>query len=274
MSKLIYTNQLLTTATVPLRYLVVPKCACTFVKNLIWKIDATTTSNKVNRIHDYKFLRASDLGLTENDIAREQYAFTIIRNPIDRFFSLYCDKVVGEGHKHYIPLRKILIMKYGLMENPSSIKEHRRNCHILIRWIGLNLKTDIDFKAEAHWTPQIYRKKIMLSCDLKLLTVDDLERQLKFLMQPIIPNIGELVESFENFEKNKSKFNYSRQQVITKDLRKEINLIYKDDQNLYRVVKNGWSQVNFSNYPEGQIPSTSTLFKSVEKPAPEMLLAS
>lgn len=245
-------DRLFTTKTGDIQYLVIPKCGCTFIKNVLWKIDNKLDYHTPNRIHDAKFFRVSDFGLTEKDILKGHYAFTVIRNPVDRFFSLYQDKVIGDGYKRYIPLRKTLVEKYNLLENPISISDHRRNCQIFIRWIGLNLKAGMDFKPESHWSPQSYRKGIMKSLHLKLLLVDELEEQLEFLLRPIMPSIGDLLK---NVEKNRSKYNFSKQEIITKDIRQQINYIYKEDLNLFKHVKNTWLNINFENNNQEQIPT-------------------
>ncbi|WP_299751762.1 sulfotransferase family 2 domain-containing protein [uncultured Tateyamaria sp.] len=234
-----FTQRLITIRSHPIRYLFIPKCGCTYVKNLIWKLHTGSQFQNPLRIHvvDKDLPRASDFGLTSAHIRNEDYAFTVLRNPVDRFYSLYTDKVVGPGHKMYVPLRSILADKYGLDVSASSLTAHTKNCSILIEWIAENLQSEKDIAKEAHWTPQAYRKNLMWQFDLKLLLVKDLERQLSILLEPIIPNIEDMLK---NLERNQSSKDFRREEVVTPKLRKRINEVFSDDRKLFGQVRDQW----------------------------------
>lgn len=253
MSQISITNRLFTIRQANVRYLVIPKCACTFVKNVLWRLEHSSGYSTPLRIHDAdeKFLRVSDLGLTIEDIAKEDFAFTVIRNPVDRFFSLYTDKVIGEGHKNYVPLRAVLTTKYGLNIKPVTIEDHTRNCEILVSWIQRNLTDEIDLQKDAHWTPQSYRKNIIKSCRLKLLLVNDLKRHMKLLLHPIAPNISDLMQEVEE---NKSRRSFPKGAVLTTELRKKINSVYGEDRKLFLYTRDAWEKIETSHLTYKHIP--------------------
>src|SRR5690554_6581898 len=94
-----------------IQYLVIPKCGCTYIKNFLWKIDFQSDYADPTRVHDEDrvFARASDNSYTAKTIRENPYSFTVLRNLVDRFLSLYFDKVIGEGYRRFVPLKKVLV---------------------------------------------------------------------------------------------------------------------------------------------------------------------
>ncbi|MEP3636152.1 MAG: sulfotransferase family 2 domain-containing protein [Paracoccaceae bacterium] len=225
----------------PVRYLVIPKCACTYIKNVLWRLEEGENYKNPIRIHsaDSQMLRASDLGITVKDVLEEEFAFAVLRNPVDRFYSLYADKVVGQGHKLYVPLRTVLATKYGLDVTTDTAEGHTRNCEILLEWLASNLKSEIDLTKDAHWTPQVYRKNILKGMNLKVLLVNDLDRQLSVLLSPLVPGIDQILT---NLERNTSKKQFSRREVIVPSLRKKINTVFAQDRELFQRSRDLWKQ--------------------------------
>lgn len=221
----------------PVRYLAIPKCGCTFVKNLFWQIDNQSAIANPLRIHDRDadFLRTSDLRLSLQDVRSEAHAFTIVRNPVDRFFSLYTDKVIGEGYKRFVPLRMILSEKYGLIVDPKDKAEHNRNCHILIEWIEQNLSSKVDIHPEAHWTPQMYRKNIFKSADLRMVLMKNMNQRLHRFLEPVVPQVGSILHKLE---RNRSTKRIKKLDVLDQKLRWKINKVYRRDRELFLALRN------------------------------------
>ena len=232
-------HRLFTIGAYPLRYLVIPKCACTYIKNLLWYLENRQLHPNQRRVHenDSKFLRADQIGLSDDQLASESFAFTVLRNPVDRFFSLYTDKVVGPGHNNYVPLRRVLHERHGLNLEASSALEHSRNCGILIEWLGENLKSEVDLPKDAHWTPQSYREGLIRRFDLRLLLVNDLRRQLGVFLRPMVSDIDDVLELLE---KNKSEKQFPLSQILSPQLRNEINSVYKRDRELFNLTNAAW----------------------------------
>ena len=233
-------NRLFTISSYPIRYLVIPKCACTFTKNLLWFLENRMMHDNPRRVHDddAQFIRASDLNLSREQLLREEYAFSVLRNPVDRFFSLYTDKVVGNGYRRYVPLRTTLASKYGLKTESLSAADHTRNCEILIDWLEENLRSEVDLPKEAHWTPQSYREGIIREFDLKILLVGQLNQQLSTLLHPLIPEIDEVLSSLEQ---NRSTKPFPKGEILKPSLRKKINAVYSRDRELFELTKEAWS---------------------------------
>lgn len=251
------TNRLFTTSKVPLRYLVIPKCGCTFIKNLLWRLEHGGDHDVPLRVHDddARFLRADALGLTDADIRLESHAFTVLRNPVDRFYSLYTDKVIGPGWEKYVPLRKVLI-GYGLDPEAADAATHQANCEIMIDWLARNLKDEVDLPKEAHWTPQAYRKGLMERFDLKLLLLNDVAAQLTCLAQDVVPQIG---ATLQGLEANRSPKPVQKGAVLTQELRKKINSVYAEDRKLFQAVKRAWDGLDPATASPDQIPRARAL---------------
>jgi hypothetical protein len=254
------TSRMMTTDRFPIRYLFIPKNGCTYIKNLLWTLQHDSVHSNPKRIHEYdgKMPRASTFALTTEDLALEEHAFAVVRNPVDRFYSLYTDKVVGAGHKMYVPLRKILLDKYGLNASPVTVDDHTRNCEVLIDWLAQNLENEIDHPKEAHWTPQIYRQNVLKEMDLKLLLVEDLTNHLKCLLRDIVPNLEDILIQLEE---NASKKSYSRSEVITTPLRKKINRVFGKDRRLFQETRMAWSGKNYCE--NSDIPRSRNILAKV-----------
>ena len=240
-------------------YLPIPKCGCTYVKNVLWYINFQTYHSNPLRIHDddSQFVRASELYSKTHSIVEEKTAFTVVRNPIDRFTSLYFDKIIGQGRARYVPLAQLLIDKYGLLEKPTALSEHQYNLEILAEWIQSNLGEARDMPSEAHWTPQIYRKNIMQEFNLKLLTVDQLKPGLIELLKRHVPQIDRILSASE---RNKSEQTVQKRLVLTDRVRKIINSVYREDRKLYRRTSGAWERAELGAIEGLTIPTFRDLF--------------
>jgi hypothetical protein len=243
------THRLFTMRTLPIRYLVIPKCGCTYVKNMIWALEKHRQHVAPLRVHDddLAFLRASDLGLTPDQIRKESYAFTVLRRPIERFYSLYTDKIIGSGRHNFPPVADILTQRHKLITVPTSIDDHRYNCNSLIEWVGQNIAESLDLPADPHWLPQSTHFSLVHRFNLHLLTTIDLTEQLNVFLKPLVPDIE---QKLSVFERNQSKSRVSLEDVLDKTLRRKINDVFRKDQATYRAVSVHWRE-----YLKGQLSS-------------------
>lgn len=242
-----------------IQYLVIPKCGCTFVKNLLWRIDHGVFHSNPPRVHDSDelFPRAIDVGFDEASIRENTLSFTVFRNPVDRFFSLYFDKVVGGGFKRFVPLRDILVSNHGLCLDASTALEHQRNCMILLDWIESSLAGDAELPVDPHWTPQGWRMPIIKRFNLKILMLGNLQRDLDLLLKPLIPNAKKLINGIE---RNNSVKPISREHLLNDDIDARIAEIYHHDKWLTYKAWKYWQ--TFAPSSSREIPRISDILES------------
>lgn len=220
-------------------YLVIPKCGCTYVKNVLWYIQHGSFHRNPLRVHDDddQFKRASDFGVNSDDIVQERAAFAVLRNPIDRFLSLYFDKILGEGRHRYVQLFKILQERRGLKIAPTTLSDHQYNLELLADWLGENIQHEIDLPREAHWTPQAFRSDVMLQFNLKILVVEKLSLGLDVLLSPIVPGIRDVLREAE---RNRTDRDLARSDLLTQAIRRKVNSVYPMDRMLHRNAREVW----------------------------------
>ena len=223
-------------------YLVIPKCGCTYVKNVLWRISRDQFFPNQRRIHDVDalFLRAPDVESDPDRIRSASHAFTVVRNPIDRFLSLYFDKIVGAGRENYVPLYKTLTERRGLIGDPVSLQDHQFNLECLADWIGENLSSMVDLAPEAHWTPQSYRANIMSSFNLCILDIDFLQIGLELMLSPMVRGVHEILAAADQ---NQSERTEAKGRILTVGIRRKVNAIYSVDRRIHRLAKSRWEQI-------------------------------
>lgn len=239
-------------------YLVIPKCGCTFVKNVLWMIINGKPHDVPQRVHDSdsSFLRASSVFEDFGNISSEPLAFSVLRNPVDRFLSLYFDKIIGEGREKFVPLADFLIKSRGLIGDPLTIFDHRHNLHVLLSWLEENLSIGGELSKNPHWTPQSDRANIMRAFDLRILVVDQLTFGLELLMRERVSNIRNILDVAE---RNESVRTVEKNVILIDDIRRRINKLYATDRFLYRKAAAAWEAIDVRSADADQIPRFRTL---------------
>lgn len=187
-------------------YLPIAKSGSTFTKNVLWMIEHGACYPHPKLIHrsNEKFRRASEAGASLDDIRNSETAFTVFRDPVSRFKSLYFDKVVGAGAARFAPLRDHLTKHHDLRLPIESDDDHRWNMRVLAEFIHLNLLGKRGLRINPHWTPQSRRTKLMAALDLKVFVSDHLDEQMRFLLRPVLPNIDDVLAIAERNRSTKS----------------------------------------------------------------------
>lgn len=234
-------------------YLVIPKCGCTYVKNILWYVSTGHMFPNQRRVHDadLQFLRAPDIEQDAASIISAPFAFTVLRNPIDRFLSLYFDKVVGAGRSEYVPLASTLVKQRGLIADPTSLSQHQFNLECMIDWIEENLVTEIDLKPEAHWTPQSFRLDVISAFNLCVIDIEYLGPAMENMLSPSFPEIRRVLSSIDF---NRSERADMKRLVLTSQLRRRINDVYKLDRLMYRATKSLWITIGQENNAQDSFP--------------------
>ena len=250
-------ESLLSCKVLPIRYLVIPKCGCTFIKNLIWQLDHGESYVNPARVHERTrdFARVSQFNLSVDEVRAEEYCFVVLRDPVDRFLSLYFDKVVGEGYRKFVPLRAILRENHALEVEPATAADHTRNCHILIDWIDENLAKGNEIGRDPHWTPQHFRMETIRAFDMKVLPINDLDGHLTMLLSGVVPNIAKILEKLERYTSNSKDM---KDRVLDTALKARITQVYKRDAENYEALRRVWRKIEPKTAKK--IPRASVIF--------------
>ena len=221
-------------------YLHIAKSGSTFLKNLFYYLDHGQVHPAGNRIHGEAVLlraRAED----EARIRASKHAFAVIRDPLERFLSVYFDKIYGEGPQNFPDLREYFAETVGLDLTPGlDVAGHRRNCHLFIDWIADNLAGNTDQPVNFHWRRQARRLKRVESLDLELLTLDGLDWQLPMLLEEVLPDIREAMAAVQ--ARNTSHAPVDKAAVVDAGLREKVDAVYASDRRLYERAKMRWAR--------------------------------
>ncbi len=222
-------------------YLHIAKSGSTFLKNLFYYLDHGHSHPAGNRIHGEPELlraRAEDA----ERIRASKHAFAVIRDPMERFLSVYFDKIYGEGPLNFPDLRAFFTDEVGLdLSDDLDIGGHRRNCHLLIDWFAENLAGRTDQPVNFHWRRQSRRLKRVESLELELLTLDGLDWQLPLLLEEVLPDIREAMAAVQ--ARNISYAPVDKAAVVDEALRAKVDEVYAADRRLYDRATRRWARI-------------------------------
>jgi hypothetical protein len=213
------------------KYHQITKCGCSFAKALINQLDG-----RANDAAPIKDLWSSG----------GAPAFVIIRNPVDRFMSLYFDKIFrGPSHigRHFLDR--------GLVDrNATSITSHELNCLQSLGWINATIKRCVSAKPNYHWRPQIHRLHKVSKLNVHMLTLDGLSWQLPHLLRDTCPDIEKVMKRVGM--RNQSPKPFAPAQIVSQKLRRQISRIYAADEQVYAEVNRHWAQIGTGLGHHGQ----------------------
>lgn len=174
----------------PLAFMAVPKCGCTFLRNLAYLIDH-------GRPHPDPLGIQADRCLVTVEVSARSHggrAFLVLRDPVARFLSLYFDKVAGSGPHAFPWLAERLAARGGFAAGPGLGPEaHRRNCHVLLDFIESRFAREGPEAVNGHWRPQAAFAARARPFGLALLPLGDLGPRLAALHARTIPELPALI---------------------------------------------------------------------------------
>ena len=220
----------------------VTKCGCTFLQSLFLHINEGGAQSGPMLVHgpDASPLLRADEDEVEK-IAASPYRFMVVRDPVDRFISLYFDKIANpERKKNFLFLRNVLKplgMRFG---RKPGLEAHRANMLILIDWFELNIAGKTDRPVNFHWRPQMRKYNRVKKLDPVLIPLECLNEALPALLEPVIPDIREKMEAVKS--RNPSPKPYSHAELRTEALVKRIREVYHKDAALVEKARETWKE--------------------------------
>ena len=196
-------------------YYQITKCGCTFVRALINQIDG--------RPHDAEPQKV----MWDNDAA---LAFVVVRHPIDRFLSLYFDKMYGGSSQ----MAKSFIQRGIITPDAHTVAEHEENCLRALAWIKQTVDSGKIGQMNVHWRPQKYRLHKISKLNVHMLTLDGLSWQMTHLLHDYCPDIATQIQRCGH--KNVSLKPIDPDLLKTERIQENISGIYPDDERIYADV--------------------------------------
>lgn len=235
------THKFHTTRRYPIYYLAITKCGSTYMKNLFFALDNDGAHPDPNNIHEH----ASDLVRADFVprwmIRRSAYSFTVLRNPVARFMSLYFDKIYGEHPGNFPDLRLDIAKEAGLDLSPGlSVEGHRTNALQFIEWLRLNIAHKTDLPVNPHWRPQMRRVKMVNHMALNFLTLEGLDWQLPIYLRGVVPEVQKAMSQIKT--RNKASYPVDPAAVLTPELEATITDVYADDQAKWARADRWWNR--------------------------------
>jgi hypothetical protein len=225
-----------TTDRYPLFYLKITKCGCTYLVNLLHVLDHGVPHPAGSRVHshDADFVKAGLLPPAA--ITGSPFAFAVVRDPVDRFLSLYFDKIADVENANDAGMRRRVMRMAGIDVGPgTSLETHRDNCLKVLDFFADNLAGNTPGGINPHWQRQAVRLRRAQAFGLTLLTLDGLKWQLPALLAPLIPDITEKMAQVES--RNRSKKPFSRAEIETPELAERVHSLYAADLEIYRRAR-------------------------------------
>jgi hypothetical protein len=212
-------------------YYQITKCGCTFIKTLINQIDG--------RPHDAtpeKIKWANDGTL----------AFVVVRDPIDRFLSLYFDKLLTGPS-----LMAKDFKRRGLVNSDAAtVPQHEKNCLRALGRIKQTVDARILSQMNVHWRPQIYRLHKISKLNVHMLTLDGLTWQMEHLLQNHCSDLAAQVATCGR--QNISPKPIAPSLLKTTAIREQISSIYAADEAIYADVNRHWANIKSGLNENGQ----------------------
>lgn len=220
-------------------YLPITKCGSTYLKNLFYYLDHAGEHPAGIAIHATpEDLQRAETG-DEAKILQSPYTFAVLRDPVDRFVSLYFDKIYGDGPQNFKDVRRYLECEIDLDLTPNlNLEGHRKNCHRFIDWLALNLAHKTDQEINSHWRKQSGRLKRVKSLNLQHLTLEGLSWQLPMLLGDIIPDISQAMADVRADNRTHKPFKFT--EIMDEGLRQKIETLYSADKKNYEAAKAKW----------------------------------
>lgn len=219
---------MLTTHRHPIFYLPINKCACTYLRNLFFLLDHDSIHPDPKRIHAYDREFVNAARVPEDILTSSPFVFTVVRDPVDRFLSLYFDKLANPYNESDFWMRRLMNDEAGFRaDNDTTLEQHRAFCLKALGWIDRNLKGKTEAPTNPHWQRQSLILSRITGLDPHLIELKSLDQRLEQLLAPLEPRISVIMKKIT--DRNESHQLFSKDEMLTNELKAAVHAVYADD---------------------------------------------
>lgn len=232
----------------PIYYQPITKCGCTFLRHLMFCFDNGAPFRDAEGVLHPAYDGDNSAGEVPPNVIRDTEAtFVVIRDPVDRFMSLYFDKFVcADGDKPHREVFRYADDAGSLIYPGTDIETNRSNCHLILDHIASTLDDWPYKKANWHWKPQVVRMRAIRDLRFKTLTLDGLNWQLPLVLDKVVPSLADATKTVKI--RNPSPKFLTAEEVLDQPLRDRILRLYPLDTAMYQQVHAYWA--NHAANPE------------------------
>ena len=233
--------EFIATKNFPLVYLTIPKNACTTIKYAMHLIDGNEPlQNKKNIHRKINRTESSLIGWIReknliSKLKEENFAFTLVRNPLHRIYSCYCDKIYNITPQSFQRIRNYLIENQFIdlpkwrvpKSNERSLENYRTNFKGFLRFVELSINGKTSIKNDPHWDTQsnIINAAKEYTFTLNFIgKVENIEQDLNKVLRQFSQEF-----SHEHPKLNKGEKQFKLEDILDNEILATITSIYKED---------------------------------------------
>lgn len=229
-------TQVLTTHRFGFNAVVQPKAGSSYVRNLFYRLDhgvAHPDPAKIDTDGCLVYRRKSVQTL------KDEISFTIVRDPLERFFSLYFDKVWSRGPNAFPWVAETLERNRRFHAREDlSLAEHHDNCCRLLGFLENRFKATPHNELNPHWRPQALRLNQIKDMGFHALLLDGCGDQLRQLAGSTVRGLNEHLDSM--IFRNESDKPIKIADLASPWIMERLHDLYEDDIAIFNSVKGAW----------------------------------
>ena len=226
----------LTTHTQNFNLIALQKAGCTYLRNLTYQLDH-------GRPHPDPGQIASDGCLAHKSKSKSEIEqgvnVIVLRDPYARFFSLYFDKVWGEGDQAFPWIAKQIAKNRRFKKSRElSEAEHHDNCCRLLGFLQQRFNERPIEELNPHWQPQIVKARRAGSFGFAPVLLEQFGPQIRQLSEGRIKGLDAALEATRF--KNATEKPIVMDALISPWIKERLQALYGEDIALYERIKAGW----------------------------------
>ncbi|MEM8653598.1 MAG: sulfotransferase family 2 domain-containing protein [Pseudomonadota bacterium] len=230
---------LYTTQRHPIYWHHIAKNAGTFMKHLMYLLDHDTALDHTGKLHDWDAHLVRATHVSRDQLDTPPYGFIVLRNPFQRFLSVYFDKVYGPGGQPRPGIGRAFFQSNSIDRSPDlEAAGHIENCLKLAHWTADNIAGRTRTAPNWHLVPQLHQVAQVYDLNFRALTVEQLDWQLTHLLSGLIPDIADRIARVP--DRNSADRAIRHQDMLVPDLKSTLKQIYADDLATFREARAFW----------------------------------